>query len=258
MKLQRAKNTSIFRKVAMATWKTAADPSVYGFIEFDVTHVGNLSSPMPAIIKAIAQTMKDHPELNSIIRFGRIYYRQQVNISVLVNIVEGRSKDLSFATLENVDQMSMEEIAENVAGSADLIRQRKDPKLGVALKLVKYVPVLLVRALLNTYSFFVHDVNMNLDWLKLPSNPFGSMIITNVGSLGINKALVPLVPFTRASVLISIGKIVQEPRVVNDQIVIRKIMHLGVTFDHRFFDGSHAATMIKDFERHFIELSGTD
>jgi hypothetical protein len=255
MKLTRPKHTSIFRKVAIATWNAGGDPSVYGFLEFDVSHMQDISSPMPYVIKALASTMKDHRELNAIIRFGRIFYREQIDISVLINIVEGKGKDLSFATLENVDQMDIKDIAKAVAGSADLIRQRKDPKLGVALKLVKYIPVLLVRLLLNVYSYISHDLNISLAWLKLPANPFGAVIVTNVGSLGINKALVPLVPFTRAAALVSIGKILQEPKVINNEIVIRKIMHLGVTFDHRYFDGSHAATMIRDFQAHFMKIT---
>ncbi|MNL22623.1 Lipoamide acyltransferase component of branched-chain alpha-keto acid dehydrogenase complex [compost metagenome] len=181
-------------------------------------------------------------------RFGRLYRRKSINISVMVNILEDEKHDLSFATLRDVDQMSLAEIEERVSGAAKLIRRREDPHLGFALRLIQQLPHSLTKIFLRAYAFLTHDLNLNLSHLRLPRDPFGSVIVTNVGSLGIKKALVPLVPLTRAGLLVSIGQICEEPVVINHKIEIRKIMHLGVTFDHRLFDGAQAAAMIRDFE----------
>jgi pyruvate dehydrogenase E2 component (dihydrolipoamide acetyltransferase) len=172
----------------------------------------------------------------------------------MVNISEAGRHDLSFSTLENVDLMSLEDIQGAINKNARLIRTRKDPHLGFALNLIGSLPWFMTRLFLNVYSFLTHDLNINLQKIRLPHIPLGSIIITNVGSLGIKKALVPLVPFSRSAMLLSVGEITKEARVVNDTIQIRKIMHLGVTFDHRFFDGSQAAAMIRDFEFHFHQL----
>lgn len=253
--MSRAKLT-IFRKIALSAWNKGGDPSVYGFLELDVSHMEGKASPMPLVIKAIAATMVKHKDLNAIMRFGRIHHRSNIDISVLVNIPDGKSDDLSTATLLDVDKMSIEEISEKVFVTTDLIRKKKDPNLGFSLKLIKLVPLLLVRMLLNATSFLIHDLGLNLKWFKIPHRPFGPVVITNVGSLGINKVLVPLVPWTKAVMFVAIGKILKEPKVIDDKIEIRKIMHLGVTFDHRFFDGSHAAAMIRDFEKNFAQVSG--
>lgn len=253
MAFTKAQKISIFRKVALSLWGPGGDPSVYAFWEVDVTDRNSTSSPMPMVIKAVAETMKKHKELNSILRFGRLYYRKHINISVMVNIPEQGRHDLSIATLEDVDQMTEEDIHNQLHRSSQFIRQRKDPHLGFALKLVYHLPWFMTKIFLKLYSLLAHDFNLNMDFLSLPRNPFGSVIVTNIGSLGIKKALVPLVPFSRAALLLSVGEITKEPRVVDDKIEIRKIMHIGVTFDHRFFDGSHAAEMIRDFEK---ELQG--
>ncbi len=183
----RAKKMSTFRKVALSLWNSGGDPSVYGFLEVDVTDK-DLTSPMPLV------------------------------------------------------------------KNARLIRKREDPHLGFAFNLIGSLPWFMTKLFLNFYSFLTHDLNINFKKIRLPHIPLGSIIITNVGSLGIKKALVPLVPFSRSAMLLSVGEITKEARVVNDTIQIRKIMHLGVTFDHRFFDGSQAAAMIRDFEFHFHQL----
>lgn len=246
----KAQKISIFRKVALSLWGPGGDPTVYGFLEIDITDNDIKASPMPLVIKALSEIMKTHKELNSILRFGRLYYRKHINISVMVNIPDNARHDLSFATLENVDQMSLDDIHNSLSKDSQLIRKRKDPRLGFAWRLINKLPWFMIKLFLKTYSFLTHDMNMNLSFARLPKTPFGAIIVTNIGSLGIKKALVPLVPIARAAMMVSIGEINKEARVINDKIEIRKIMHLGITFDHRFFDGSHAAEMIRDFESH--------
>ncbi|HEX7675932.1 MAG TPA: 2-oxo acid dehydrogenase subunit E2 [Bdellovibrio sp.] len=243
-----AVKTSIFRKIALSIWGGGGDPSVYGFLEVDVSHLNLTSSPMPLVIKGLSEVMKKHQELNFVVRFGRLYRRKNINISVMVNILENGKHDLSFLTLRDVDRMDLAEIEARVSHAAKQIRDRNDPHLGFALRLIDRLPRSFTKLFLHAYTFITHDLNLNLSGLRLPKDPFGSVIVTNVGSLGIKKALVPLVPLTRAGLLISLGQISEEAIVINHKIEIRKIMHIGVTFDHRLFDGAQAAAMIRDFE----------
>ena len=221
---------------------------MYGFLEVDVTELRLTSSPMSLVIKGLGEVMKKHQELNFIMRFGRLYRRRDINISVMVNIVEHGKHDLSFATLRKVDEMSLAKIEEQLKKEATQICRREDLHLGFALRLIRHLPHSWTRIFLRAFAFLTHDLNLNLSFFRLPKDPFGSVIVTNVGSLGIKKALVPLVPLTRAGLLVSIGQVSKEAVVINDRIEVREIMHLGVTFDHRLFDGAQAAKMIRDFE----------
>ncbi len=251
MGFESVKKVSIFRKVAMSTWNSGGDPSVYGFLEIDLTGLTIPASPLPILVSALAQVMKRHKELNSVLRFGKLYYRKNINISVIVNIPNGEKCDLSFATIENADELSCDQISELLSKKTSGIRKKEDPHLGTALKIINWFPVFMTKFLLRAFTLLTHDLNWNLSALRLPRNPFGSVMISNVGSLGIKNALVPLVPFSRSVLMISIGQISDEARVVEGEIKIRKILHLGMTFDHRFFDGSHAARMISDLEAEF-------
>lgn len=245
---------SLFRKIALNIWNKGGDPSVYGTLEVDITesHVSLDSSPLPMVIKSISQVMRNHKELNSLVRFGKIYYRDKINISVLVNTFDKGQPHLSYALVENAHQLSVDEIKKQIDHSADLIHQGQDKRLQPTFNLIRYLPQFLTKFFLNLYSYAVHDLNLNLKFLRLPYDPFGSIIVSNVGSLGIQNAFLPLVPFTRATMMMAVGAIADQVKVINGEMKIRRILPIGITFDHRFFDGSHAAKMIRDFEKGFM------
>ena len=56
-------------------------------------------------------------------------------------------------------------------------------------------------------------------------------------------AYVPLVPYSGVPILIAPGAIKEIPLVVDGKIEIGQVMNLSATFDHRFIDGVHAATL---------------
>jgi pyruvate/2-oxoglutarate dehydrogenase complex dihydrolipoamide acyltransferase (E2) component len=68
-------------------------------------------------------------------------------------------------------------------------------------------------------------------------------MITNIGSLGLEQAFVPLVPYSRVPLVVAMGAVVDEPVIEDDRVVPGKLMRVSATFDHRVLDGSHAATM---------------
>lgn len=243
----------VFRKVATSIWRDAGDPSVYGFTELDVTALKSNLSILPFIIKALSVTMHKNPELTSMMRWGRTTQRKDKMVSVMVNI-PSQKNDLSLLTVDVSADPGLEHIRKLIDERAGLIRKHKDPHLGTILKIVRYLPKWLVQILLGFYTFCIYELDTRLGISFLPHRPFGSVIVSNVGSLGIHKALLPLVPLARASLMVSIGKSKPEAKVVEGEIKIRDIIHLGVTFDHRLFDGSHAAKMLNDFEEGFYEL----
>lgn len=199
-------NHSIFRKLAASLWHEQGDPSVYGFIELDVTELEGASSKLLAMVtKALGDTMANNNELRTMIRWGRISSREDHCISIMVNIPDDK-KDLSVLNIQNADQLNLTEIQEQIEHKAHFIRKREDPHLGPILFLI---------------------------------------------------SLLPLVPLARPALMVSLGKIDAEVKPFQGRIEIRQIAHLGITFDHRLFDGSHAAKMLNDFEKSFQSLKMT-
>lgn len=266
--LTKVNDVPVFRKVAMGTWSTVGDPSVYGVVEIDMTNAIKFMheqqekyniklSPLHLVAKAAAHVLVYRPEINGIISMSRIYQRKNVDIFFQIN-VPGIGDDsvkkatLSGFTLRNVDKLSIKDIAMKLSEKANEIRQGKD-ELKQSQNLIKILPWWLVKHMLNFVSFLNYDLNLNLKFLGIPGDPFGSIMITNVGSLGIDMAWAPLVPYSRVPLLLTVGSIQDTPWVVDGKVEVRPIMKIGVTFDHRLVDGVHAAAMARHFKRSFAE-----
>jgi 2-oxoisovalerate dehydrogenase E2 component (dihydrolipoyl transacylase) len=72
----------------------------------------------------------------------------------------------------------------------------------------------------------------------------GSTIsITSLGVLG-GVATTPVINYPEVAI-VGVNKILERPMVRNDKIVIRKMMNLSSSFDHRVVDGWHAAEFVQ-------------
>ena len=81
-------------------------------------------------------------------------------------------------------------------------------------------------------------MNLDLSRFGVPKDALGSVMITNVGSLGLEEAYVPLVPYSRVPLLLALGKVKDEAVVIDKNIEILPMMKIFATFDHRILDGA--------------------
>jgi pyruvate dehydrogenase E2 component (dihydrolipoamide acetyltransferase) len=78
----------------------------------------------------------------------------------------------------------------------------------------------------------------------------GTFTITNLGMYNID-AFTPVINLPQCAIL-GVGRIHKKPAVVNDQVVVRSMMALSLTFDHRIVDGAPAARFL-DQIRQYVE-----
>ena len=71
----------------------------------------------------------------------------------------------------------------------------------------------------------------------------GTFTITNLGNFGID-AFTPIINPPESAIL-GVGQILKKPVVHNDEIVIRSMLTLSLTFDHRVIDGAPAAQFLQ-------------
>jgi pyruvate dehydrogenase E2 component (dihydrolipoamide acetyltransferase) len=256
--LVKKRDVSSFRKIAIGTWRDAYDPSVYGSIELRMEEAvryiaafrektGKRLTVSHMLAKAAAMVLKECPDANAILRWNRVYLRR--NIAVFFQVVmtdEGEGKvDLSGATLYDVEQKQLHEIYDEFNDKVEKVRARRDPALEKTRRTFLGIPYFALNWVLRVISFLSYTLNLNLSWAGIPKDPFGSIMITNVGSLGLDTAFVPLVPYSRVPILIATGAIKDVPVVDNGKVVPGKVMRVNATFDHRFIDGFHASVMSK-------------
>lgn len=72
----------------------------------------------------------------------------------------------------------------------------------------------------------------------------GSFTITNLGSIGV-KYFTPMINYPEAAIL-GLGSIEEKAVVENGKIVIKKILPLSFTYDHRIIDGAEASRFMVD------------
>lgn len=78
--------------------------------------------------------------------------------------------------------------------------------------------------------------------LTLADMSNGSFTITNVGSLG-GQVFTPIINYPQAAIL-GVGKIIDKPVAKNNEVVIRKMVMLSLSYDHRVVDGAEAARFL--------------
>ncbi|MGB3366201.1 MAG: dihydrolipoamide acetyltransferase family protein, partial [Acidaminobacteraceae bacterium] len=80
--------------------------------------------------------------------------------------------------------------------------------------------------------------------VKLDDLSNGTFTITNYGAIGSTYG-VPVIKFPEAAI-IGIGKIKKSPEVIDGEIVIRDIMPVSLSFDHRIIDGADAGRFLNE------------
>jgi len=179
-------------------------------------------------------------------RFKQIWLREDCSVFFQVAMTDPVTGqiDLSGVTVQDANTKSLYAIMDEFETAVDKVRSAKDKQLESTRSSFQSIPLWLVGRVLDVLALLMYDLNINLEPFGVPSRTFGPVAVTNVGSLGIQEAYVPLVPYARNPLVIALGEVQKVPLVdADDQIVVGQIMRVQATFDHRVMDGMHAAKM---------------
>ncbi|MFO0634160.1 MAG: 2-oxo acid dehydrogenase subunit E2 [Nannocystaceae bacterium] len=260
---------SPFRHISLGTWKTAYDPSIYGaltlpmdetlrYLEAFRTATGLRLTVTHLMAKAMGAVLQGVPEANAILRWNRIYLRRDIGLFFQVAIEDPQTGaiDLSGVKVDSPERKSLADIVTEFERNAAKVRARdKTQALERSRGGLLRIPGAMIGWTMRLLSFLNYTLNLDLGWAGIPRDPFGGAMITNIGSLGLQGAYVPLVPFSRVPILVAMGSVDDAPVVREGKLAVGKTMQLFATFDHRVVDGVHAAKMVKIlrawFERPF-------
>jgi pyruvate/2-oxoglutarate dehydrogenase complex dihydrolipoamide acyltransferase (E2) component len=253
---------SSFRKLAMGTWDDPRDPQIYGtltvrmekalaFIERYRRVTGRRLTVTHLVAKAVARALAEVPEANALIRRDRPQQRQEVSVffSIATEDPETGQIDLSGAKLDRVDEKDLAAVLDELEGAVQSVRAGTDEELERSKGTYARLPFAAMRPILNAISLALYGLNLDLTRLGLPKDPFGSAIVTNIGSLGLSEAYAPLMAYTRTPILLAVGAVRDEPVVENGEVVPGKVMGIHATLDHRLIDGKHAALLSRTITR---------
>jgi len=254
---------SSFRRMAAAMWRAPSDPSIYGSMDVDATPAlaflrdraaatGTHLTVTHLVARAVALALREQPELNAKVRFwGRL--ERRTTIDLFVTVATDGNRDLSGVRIDRADELSLAELARAIGERAAKIRRGDDASYRRSRGMFRQVPWWLARAVTRLSDVLVNELHVDLPAQGMPSDPFGSAIVTSVGMFGIDSAFAPFVPLARCPMLFLVPEVRPRPWAVGDRVEVRPVLRICATFDHRIIDGAAAGWFAARLTRLFAE-----
>lgn len=253
---------SLRRKLAIASWRSPTEPNIYGKLTLDATEAiayladvrqrtGQKATITHLVGRAVGEALAAEPSLNGTIRFGRYVPHDEVAVAFLVTMEDG--SDLAKAKVTGIDQRPVADIARELADHAARLRDGADPDWERSKGLVRALPTWLLRPMIWLSGWLTSSLGIDAPQVGLRRYPFGSAIITNVGMFGLDEGYVPPTPFARVPLYVLIGAVRPQPTVVQGEIVVRHMLTITATIDHRFIDGFQGGVLAQKVRRIFAD-----
>lgn len=258
--LGRPLRLTAWRKIAIGTWHKPGDPSVYGFMDVEIEpglayiekirkETGLRITLSHYMAKVMAELYRRHPDLNCVLRLGRLYPRKTIDVFFQV-ATDPEGLDLTGMVVRSADRKPIPEIAREMEERIQKIkRAQKDQEFEKMKGTMGLLPGWLSRTALKFSEFLMYALNLWSPLLGTPRDPFGSLMITNIGSLGLDMAFAPLVPYSRVPLIVCMGNIIEHLTLQDGQVRSTPKLRLSVTVDHRLIDGMKGSHMFKTLQK---------
>lgn len=256
---------SRWRKISLASWRVTPDSSIVTVIELDaepaLAYLARLQPITPAKLTitqvagwALARAFAKYPDANCMVRLGKLYRRKTIDICFLVasgSASRHGDEDISSHTLRAVDRLGIVKIAEGLMPVANTIKTGNDTAYRGIKRSIGGFPNFVRRFLVAASDFVMNVLNVWSPILGFQQDPFGTAMLTSVGSLDMEFAIARIFPASRNVMIASVGAVREKPVVRNGAVVVGKRIVVAFTADHRIVDGAHGALMLKEFQACF-------
>ena len=261
---------SVWRKIAMASWRPSTDPTIRATVDIDAERMldyikevraatGAHVTPVHLVGRAVAKVFEAMPGINGRVVMGGFMPSPTIDgffvVSLKTEMVEASeatATDLSGSVVRNIDTKEPWVIAKELADHAAAIRADKDPAFKQTKTLMKLLPSPVIRYFLDGVGFITESLQLPVPLLGLEGRPYGSFLISNVGTYGLDTAFAPVPPFCKVPVMLLVGTITDKVVARDGEVVVRPMLPIAVGIDHRFVDGYQAAAVAKIF-REYLE-----
>ena len=235
-----------WRVTAAAIYTAPSDSRVYGSLDIDVTDAkrfmdekrksGAKITMVHLTTAVLARAVAfDVPELNCFIRRGSVVGRKRLN--VMVPVMLDSQSGVSSVLVKDAHARPVSDLADDIRQQARNSRSGEESKASQNKYVLNKIPWPLRRAVFKLLKWLTVDLGVEMRSLGLSSDSFGSFIVSDIGSFGLTSGMAALFPAAKIPAVIIMGKMEEKPVVRDGEIVIRTILPLTGTFDHRIVDG---------------------
>lgn len=244
-----------WRRIADAMWSPPDDPQMFGSLDLDARPVlrlieqararGHRLTPTHVVGRAVGHALRAVPDLNARIRGGRSYPRASVDVFFITAVDGGR--DLSGVKVTEVDRRSALEVAAEVSTRSAQLKRGTDAEFSRTKRLMDALPPPVLRQALRLTAWLTEELGLDLPALALHRAPFGSAMVSSVGMFGIQHGFAPLSRIYDVPLIVLVGEITRRPVVSGDAVVVRDMLPITATIDHRYADGWHISQAMTAF-----------
>lgn len=268
---------SQWRKIAMATWRPRLDGWITAEVDIDARKAqeyivavreatGTHVTMMHLVGRAAAKVLEALPVLNGRVVAGRFVPSPTIDVFFTVSMradvtdegEEAEATDLTGAVVRRVDEKPPWEIARELDERARRIREGHDAQFQLTKQVTRLMPPLMLRSFLSFTTLVTEQLQLPLPLLGLDARPFGSVLVTNVGTFGLDRGHPPMPAVSRLPSGIAVGAVTDKAVVEDGEVVARPILPLAVGIDHRYLDGYQAATVAKVFRGYLEDPASFD
>ena len=249
-----------WRVTSAAIYTTPTDSRVYGTLDIDVTdakryldeqrRAGNKITMVHLATAVLARAIAfDVPEMNCFIRRGAVVGRE--NMDVMVPVSVGGDSGVTATIIRDAHARPVSDIAAEIRKKAAESRDGGEIKAAQNKYLLNRFPWPLRRPVFRLLKWITVDMGVEIQSLGLSAHSFGSFVVSDIGSFGLNTGMTALMPAAKVPCVIVLGKIEEKPVVKNGEVVIRTVLPLTGTFDHRIVDGMQIGKLARGIKRNF-------
>lgn len=235
-----------WRKLTAVLYRKPSDSKIFGSVEFDVTEVekfinnhrrSNLKITLTHIfLLALSRGLKGAaPEINCYVRRGRIIQRERVDVTLSVLVGAGQMSSVKVIGAEN---LTLQELSTQLQSEVQKVRKGEDGEIKKAKNLVVRIPWPFRQWVTDLIKWLTIDWGISLPFLGVSPESFGSFVLSNLGSIGLDVGYPALAPFSNVAMVVNQGNVITKPMVVDGMVVPRRVITMSAALDHRVVDAA--------------------
>ena len=244
------------RKFTLATWSAPNQGLIYNNIPIRVDKLLAFLETIPKeirptvthyVVRACGEILKQNPDLNGKLIFGKFVPYKTCDVSCLVNIDGGN--DVGMMLVKNVPNKSMQDIVGEIKKAGERIHPKGgDSTHKKRMGLLNILPSFLIAILYKLSIFLTSHLGVNMPFMGLEKDSLGSIIVTSVGSFGYTDSYASFFGSTGQWMLMTVNAVHEQVIAVDGKMEVAQIMNVNCVIDHRYlYSGGRGKSMLPIF-----------
>jgi len=244
-----------YQRFTASMWGPPRDPTIFADVSVDAEPLealireekkkGRRVTVTAIVARAVGYALERVPEIN--VEFRRGLPRRRKYIDAWITFTDERGR-LSGKRFDNIHERSLPDIQTELDAAGRAYRGGKSKTGNRSNKLIRLLPMFLLRRLLRFSSWLVYNLRIGKGLVGVDKGLFGAVHITNIGTFGLRRVASPIPTIQRLAFQLNVGAIYDEAVVRNGKVVPGRILPIIASVDHRAVVGNVAGLLLAAFK----------